>query len=132
MMKYLFFLLFTLSLGYSKILIVTNQDTQLEALSQNKIQYLFLGKVSKIDGVNLKPILIKDDKLHEEFLDKGLNKSVKQFKSYWSRLIFTGKRSTFKKIMPNELDTYLDEVNTVTYIEKDQLQPEWKILFEFK
>lgn len=57
-------------------------------LTRSQVQKLFLGKGSN----ELVPVDIKSSNaVSKEFASKVLRKNSAQLKSYWSRLIFTGK-----------------------------------------
>jgi ABC-type phosphate transport system substrate-binding protein len=63
------------------------------SIDQSTISKIFLGKSKSFpDGSQATPIDQNDGtSTRESFNDKVLGKSASQLKSYWSRLIFTGK-----------------------------------------
>jgi len=60
-------------------------------IDQSAIKRIFLGKASSFpDGGKSIPVVLKGDAA-DEFNQKVLDKSTNQLKSYWSKLVFTGK-----------------------------------------
>lgn len=72
--------------------IVSSSNTN-ASVSTSDISKIFLGKSKSFpDGSQATPIDHKDGTTtREAFNEKVLGKSASQLKSYWSRLIFTGK-----------------------------------------
>lgn len=94
------------------------------------VQYIYLAKIDKIENVRVEPILSNNEKLHNQFCNTVLDKSESQYNSYWARLVFTGRKSISKRLDWQELVKKLQEVNTIAYINKENLTNEWKIIYE--
>lgn len=94
------------------------------------IQYIYLAKTDKIDGIKIEPILSNDKNLHNEFCNTILCKSEFQYNSYWARLVFTGKKAISKRVEWEEITEKLKEINSIAYINKEDLRDEWKIIYE--
>jgi hypothetical protein len=125
----LFLLIITPSI-HSKIVIVCNKKSQISNLSKESIKYLYLAKVNKINNVKIKPLLSKDKKLHEEFVDSILDKDILQYSSYWARLVFTGRKPIPRRLDSKEIENELLDLNTIIYIEKENIKKDWKIIYE--
>lgn len=64
-------------------------------LTQFQVKKIFLGKGDK----DLVPVEVNESNpISKEFASKVLNKKPAQLKSYWSRLIFTGKGRPPKRL----------------------------------
>ncbi len=129
-MKTLLLLLLNIYFLNAQIVVVTNKDSQIDTISKELVQYIYLAKVDKIDGVRVVPVLSDDEKLHNQFCNTVLNKSESQYNSYWARLVFTGRKSISKRLDWHDVVKKLQEVNTIAYINKENLTDEWKIIYE--
>lgn len=129
-MKAILLLLLNIYFLNAQIVVVTNKDSQIDTISKELVQYIYLAKVDKIDGVRVVPILSNDEKLHNQFCNTVLDKSESQYNSYWARLVFTGRKSISKRLDWQDVVKKLKEVNTIAYINKENLTDEWKIIYE--
>jgi ABC-type phosphate transport system substrate-binding protein len=88
-------ILFTLAAVSSStagVVIVVSVDSSVSSVSEDDVIKLFLGKKKELDGVKLVPTdQDVDSATRVEFYEKIVQKSETQLRSYWSRLIFTGK-----------------------------------------
>jgi len=94
--------LIVLSLGgaqqvFAEIAIIVHPSTS--AADAKVIKRIFLGKVKAFDnGAPASPIeLPEGDAVRSAFNSSFLKKSDAQMKSYWGRLVFTGKASAPEK-----------------------------------
>ena len=73
-------------------LVIVNAQVQ-ESMTTEQLAHLFLGRnISSKTGIKLKPVVMSGNlELHEKFSRKILKRSPSQLKSYWSKLVFTGK-----------------------------------------
>ncbi|MBU6952789.1 hypothetical protein [Hahella sp. HN01] len=76
----------------AEVAIIVNPKANLD-LSNEDIQKLFMAKQAFLPNGEKATIVSIDSSsaLFEEFCAKVVNKGSRQFLSYWSRLIFTGK-----------------------------------------
>lgn len=126
----LFLLLIFISFSYADIIIVTNKNSQIKKLSKETIKYLYLAKVNNIKNITIRPLLSKNEKLHNKFINNIIEKDIHQYASYWARLVFTGKKAIPRRLSFKELERELEKLNTIIYIEKQQLKNNWKIVYE--
>ncbi|QOY52182.1 hypothetical protein [Candidatus Sulfurimonas baltica] len=129
-MKFILLLFLTASLLQANIVIVTNKGSNIGSLSKESVQSIYLAKVNTIDNVCIVPLLCINEKLHEKFVNKILNKSISQYNNYWIRLVYTGKKPISQKFSYNEIVEKLNNLNTIAFIEKKDLQDNWKIIYE--
>ena len=73
--------------------IVAHPSSGATNVSINDIRDLYLGKVRELPGAGLVfPIdLASTGSLHDDFVERILEKSAKEFSSYWAVRIFTGR-----------------------------------------
>ena len=76
----------------SEVAIITHPDNQ-QTLDKDTLTRIFLGKdLFYPSGDKVTPVQLDGSVgSHEEFVDKLLGKSPKQFNAYWARMVFTGK-----------------------------------------
>lgn len=81
------------------------------ALDQDAIQRIFLGKTRAFPGGSeAVPISAKEGSPEEqEFTEKVLSKSPKQLKSYWAKMVFTGKGTP-----PRQIDSAAEVVKLIS------------------
>lgn len=81
-----------------------------EVLDAKKIKRIYLGKIKAFaNGSKVNVLTLKDDAPETEaFRQSALKKSNSQFKSYWSKLAFTGKGTP-----PKEMSSSADMINAV-------------------
>jgi len=112
---------------------VTNKETYLDAISKEKIKYVYLGKVNSIDGIKFTPYILNDKTIHEQFLEKVIEKTNAQYQSYWSRLLFTGRNSFLKTIEVDMISTVLSKPNTLVYMDESQVDTtKHKVVYKVK
>ena len=102
MKKSLFFLLLSSSsiLCSAEVAVIVSSNNGNSNISAADISKVFLGKSKSFpDGSQAIAIDQNDNSAaRDEFNDKVLGKSSSQLKSYWSRLIFTGKGTPPKQV----------------------------------
>jgi|TARA_B110000211_G_C14087853_1_gene557510 hypothetical protein len=102
MKKSLFFLLLSSSsiLCSAEVAVIVSSNNSNSNISAADISKVFLGKSKSFpDGTQAIAIDQNDNSAaRDEFNDKVLGKSSSQLKSYWSRLIFTGKGTPPKQV----------------------------------
>jgi len=106
-----------------------------DSASNKDISRIFLGKSKSLPGgQKVTPIsLAEGNAATDEFNDKVLGKSASQLKSYWSKLIFTGKGQP-----PTELGSDADVVakvssdpNSIGYVSSASVTDAVKVLATF-
>jgi len=114
----------------AQIVVVTNKNSQIDTISKEMIQYIYLAKTDTINGIKIKPILSNNENLHNEFCNTVLYKSEFQYNSYWTRLVFTGRKPISERLEWKDIVEKLKELNTIVYIDKKNVTGEWKIIYE--
>ena len=77
--------------GQTKVIVST--DVEVSAISQAEIARIYLGKKTFWDsGARIQPSLLDEKSpLTESFLEENLKKTVRQFRAYWKRHLFSGQ-----------------------------------------
>tara|TARA_R110002167_G_scaffold268090_1_gene474655 strand:- start:1933 stop:2358 length:426 start_codon:yes stop_codon:yes gene_type:complete len=122
------------SVCHAEIAVIINSSVSEEA-SMNDIKKIFLGKSKSLpSGHKVTPIaLAEGSSVRDEFNETVLKKSDSQLKSYWAKLIFTGKGRP-----PNDVGSDQDMIseissdpNTIGYIDAKNVTPDVKVLLSF-
>lgn len=84
----------------AEVAVIVNSSNANATMSNSDISRIFLGKSSKFPDGSAASAIDQNDgnAARQEFNDKVLGKSESQLKSYWSRLIFTGKGTPPKQL----------------------------------
>ncbi len=82
----------SISFVHAGAVVVAGASSPINASSGSDVVKVFLGKKKDLAGVPVVPVDQDDDSAARgDFYSKIVKKSEAQLKSYWSRLIFTGK-----------------------------------------
>jgi ABC-type phosphate transport system substrate-binding protein len=105
------------------------------ALDSSAISRIFLGKLKSFDdGGQAVPINQESSMpATDEFNSKVLNKSGSQLKSYWSKLVFTGK-GTPPKVVANDAEVISlisANPNLIGYIDATAVTGTVKVIAKF-
>ena len=73
--------------------VIVSSDVEVSAISQAEIARIYLGKKTFWDsGARIQPSLLDEKSpLTESFLEENLKKTVRQFRAYWKRHLFSGQ-----------------------------------------
>lgn len=95
--------------SFAEISVIVN-NANADALNAKLIKRIYLGKIKTFpSGDKVTVLTLKDDApATETFRQNALKKSNSQFKSYWSKLAFTGNGTP-----PKEVASATDMVNAV-------------------
>jgi ABC-type phosphate transport system substrate-binding protein len=105
----------------AEVKVVVHPNTTDTALSQSQAGKIFLGKVKELpSGYKIFPLDQEDEEVvKEEFYSKATNKKkVSQLKSYWARLVFTGKGRPPQTVMDDDevLEFVSENPNMMGYV----------------
>jgi len=91
-MRNLFILILLLisSINADSIIIKT-QHCSFESLDTKQIKYIFLGKLTNVNNQNITPINSDNTTVYSNFTKQYLHKSPAKIRTYWTRMLFTGK-----------------------------------------
>lgn len=99
------------SAAVGDIVIVANGDISEDTLSRKEIREIFLGKRAQWDDHSrIHVTMLKDGGIRKAFLKQYLNKSEAKWKTYWRRMVFTGRG-----LPPRSFDT---EAELIEYVKK--------------
>lgn len=93
--KILLLLVLFLSLPSSLLaadyILIVNKNNPIDSLEQESVKKIFLGKKNFWDdGHKVEVFLQEKNDIHKEFVEDILKRSVRQFKMYWRRELYSG------------------------------------------
>jgi ABC-type phosphate transport system substrate-binding protein len=122
------------SAATADVVAVVSSTSAVKALSKTQLTDIFLGKVSRFpDGSPAIPIDQEDGSaVREEFYLTYAGRSPAQVKSYWAKIIFTG-RGQPPKAVSNSLDVrrlLAANPQAISYVERSTVDASVKILVQ--
>lgn len=122
------------SFAEAGIVVVANPSVADNSLTAAQVSQLFMGRAKALpDGTAVTPLdLPEGSALRVQFADRVLGKTEQQLRSYWTRIIFTGKGQP-----PRSLGSAAEVLRTVAanpghigYVDsKDVVGGKVKVLF---
>ncbi|MCP4353828.1 MAG: hypothetical protein GY795_50925 [Desulfobacterales bacterium] len=114
--------------AFADVIIIANKNVPENTLTREQLREIFLGKRvqwSNHDKIHVATVK-DDDGVYEIFLKQYLNKSHAKWKSYWKRMVFTGRGVPPKTIISEaEAIAYIAETKgAVGYISSEGIQDE--------
>ncbi len=96
--------------SWAEVAVIVHPSVKATA-SEKEISRIFLGKSKSLPGGHkVVPVSLSEgNATRDEFNEKIIGKSDSQLKSYWSKLIFTGKGQP-----PKEFDSDADVISQVS------------------
>jgi ABC-type phosphate transport system substrate-binding protein len=81
------------ALAQEKTQVIVNPDVEVGSITSSEIARVYLGKKTFWDsGARIEPSLLDEDsELTAAFLEENLKKTVRQFRAYWKRHLFSGQ-----------------------------------------
>lgn len=123
------------SCSYAEISVVVNKSNN-NVISTSDIRKIFLGKkISFADGSPALPLIHEESSEQARHFNSALLKrSPQQYKSYWARMIFTGKMRPPEEAYSDEetIGRILTNPSIISYIKSSSLTNEIKEVLRIK
>ncbi|WP_063519285.1 MULTISPECIES: hypothetical protein [unclassified Alcanivorax] len=133
MKKWIISLLLTLSATlHAEPVVVVSASSELTVLTQDEVRQLFNGLTRRASGVALKPLdLPAKSTERTSFYQQVLGKSAEQMKSYWARMIFTGRGMPPREVSSNREMVMLigSNRNFIGYVDETEVTPQLKVVY---
>ena len=127
-------LLMTSFFSIAEISVVVNAANA-ESLDTKKIKRIYLGKIKSFNnGDKINVLTLSDDTPETEIFRKlALKKSNSQFKSYWSKLAFTGKGTPPTEVNSSEemIKTIKSDPTSIGFIDSSAVTSDLKVVATF-
>lgn len=116
----------------AEVVIIAHPDAGADELNAKTARKLFLGKITSLPGMNTVTLVSQTDTspTKAEFTRKVTKKTLTQFKSYWSRMIFSGKAAPPRELASDdEVKAYVaSHADAVGYIDAGNVDDSVKVL----
>ncbi len=120
--------------AWSEVAVIVHPSIA-ESASASDLERIFLGKAKSLPGgTKIVPINLQSgNAVRDEFNDKVLNKSDAQLKSYWSRLVFTGKAQPPQDVGSEDdmINMIKSNPNMIGYVSADKASGDVKVIASF-
>lgn len=127
------FLVLTTYSTQAEIVVVMSAKSTVANLDKDKVSAIFLGKTSTFpDGNQAVPIeQVEATVPHEEFHRLVTGKSDSQLRSYWAKMVFSGKGNSPREVSNNDEVLKLIAANPsmIGYLEKSAVNSSLKVVF---
>ena len=116
----------------NEYVVVANQN--MKDVSQTQLRAIFLKKISILDNMNIIPVNLQArDRLRVNFEKRILKMSFGRLKSYWTKQHYLGRRPPLSMKSQESIKAFIKRVDgAIGYIEKNNLDKELKVLYEWK
>lgn len=119
--------------AHAEIVVIVSSKSPVENLAKDQVSDIFLGKTPTFpDGTLAVPIeLAPGVGVRDEFHDQVTEKSESQIRSYWSKMLFSGKGSPPKEVSNNAemLKLIVNNPNMIGYVDKASVDASVKKVF---
>ena len=133
MKKIMFSLLLMLSTAaQAEPVVVVSASSSLGALTQDEVRQIFNGQTRRVSGISVKPLdLPSRGGARNDFYQQVLGKSAEQMKSYWARMIFTGRGMPPREVSSEQEMVMLvgSNRNFVGYLDAALVTPDLKVVY---
>ena len=134
-MRLLFVILILTSLlRATDIAIVSSYAFDLTSLDKASVSRIFLAKTNRINSTRVKVFELKNSSYKKQFYKEVSGKSLAQLRSYWTRLIFTGKAQPPKQLRNREelIQKMKDDNTVISYLPLNEVTDDMKILYTMR
>ncbi len=85
--------------------VIVSPDVEVASITAAEIARIYLGKKTFWDsGARIEPALLDEESpITESFLEENLKKTVRQFRAYWKRHLFSGQGTAPKTFASSKL-----------------------------
>lgn len=112
--------------------VVVSANSNLDALTQDEVRQIFNGQTRRVSGISVKPLdLPSRGNARDAFYQQVLGKSAEQMKSYWARMIFTGRGMPPREVSSDQEMVVLvgSNRNFVGYLDASRVTPDLKVVY---
>ncbi|MCK0155152.1 hypothetical protein MWU49_15665 [Alcanivorax sp. S6407] len=116
----------------AEVVVVVGKDSPISSLSESQLRQLYLEGSGRIGGTSVKALdLPEDNRARKEFYQEAVGKTPAQMKSYWARMIFTGRGAPPRMVSGNRAMQVMLENNPelIGYLPGDQVSSGLKVLY---
>ena len=115
------------------IVVITSPGTAINSLSAKDVRNIYLGRIKSVNNVTVTPVdLTEETPARAQFMTIIINKSPRQFKSHWVRLVFSGKASPMPVVESEQevIDWVLKNAGGIGYISESAITNAVKVIYK--
>lgn len=120
--------------SFAEVSVIVN-STNSSAIDKSLIKKIYLGKAKSFPSGNKAEVysLSDDAESTEAFRQKALKKSNSQFKSYWSKLAFTGKGTPPKSFSSDQemINSVKNNANAIGFVDSKNVTGDVKVVAKY-
>ena len=133
-MKSILVVSFLLLTGFAQagIVVVVSKNSDLGGLTRTEVRQIFNGQLNRVGEISVKPLdLPVAASQREVFYQQVMGKSVEQMKSYWARMIFTGRGMPPREVSSDREMTLLvgSDRKFIGYMDEADVTSDLKVVF---
>ena len=115
---------------FADVAVIVHPDNT-SSLTDTEIERIFLGKSAQFpDGNEAIPINTTGD-IDDEFNERVLGRNSAQIKSYWAKLVFTGKGAPPKEVdEASVIELIKNNKNAIAYIDSGKVTDDVKVVLK--
>ena len=122
------------SQAFAEVSVIVNKANT-ASLGIEELKKIYLGKMKSFPSGEKVEVYALDssNETTEEFQKKVLNKSNSQYKSYWSKLVFTGKGIPPKELANASeiIEQVAKNINAIGFVETSQVTGDVTVVEKF-
>lgn len=128
------FCMFVSCFNFAEVSVIVNAGNS-SSIDDKLVKNIFLGKAKAFSNGETIDVFTLPDNLAEteSFRQMALSKSNSQFKSYWSKLAFTGKGTPAKEFANDDelINAVKNNVNAIGFIDSNKVTADVKVVAIF-
>jgi hypothetical protein len=122
-----------MSSAQADVVVIASSKSSIPSMDKDQVSDIYLGKSTTYpDGSTALPIAqVEAESAHQEFSNAVIDKSESQLKSYWSKMVFSGK-GTPPKELPNSgevLKLISSNPSLIGYVDKTAADGSVKVIY---
>ncbi|WP_100658771.1 hypothetical protein [Alteromonas flava] len=120
----------------SSLVVVVNKNSNIAELSKKEVIDIYMGRYVRFpNGDPVKPIdFPENSNTKQQFYKLLVNQDERKIKSYWSRLLFSGraKPPVETSDAAEVVELLVNKTDSLAYVDRSLVTPEMKIVYQFE
>jgi len=114
---------------FAQTIYIASPSCVVNSLSKYQLKQFYLGHLHQHNDKKVIALNIEDSTLQKEFTTTILNKTPNQLKMYWSRMLFTGRKTPLDTIKYEDLSKLEQSKEChITYVQEGKVAQNWSII----
>ncbi len=116
---------------FAEVAVVVSKDSPISTISESRLRQVYLEGAGQVDGQRVSALdLAENDRVRERFYKLAVGKTPAGMKSYWARMIFTGRGAPPRSVSSvSEMHIMLENnPSMIGYLPADKVSDKLKVL----